>query len=68
MLETRPAVDRCDRRIDLRPTAIQRYERPSVEEMVVFGPEDLATKRIEKNASTWYALEVLVQNEVTTFR
>ena len=36
--------------------------------MVVFWPEDFATKRIEKNASTGYALEVLVKNEVATFR
>ena len=68
MLEARSAVDRCDGRIDLRPTAIKRNERPSVEEMVVLWAEDFATKRIEKNASTRYALEVLVQNEVATFR
>ena len=68
MLEPRSTVNRCDGRIDLRPTAIQRNERPSVEEMVVFWAEDFATKRIEKNASTWYALEVLMEDEVTAFR
>lgn len=36
--------------------------------MVVFWPEDFATKRIEKNPSTWYALEVFVKNEVAPFR
>ena len=68
MLEARSAVNRCDGRIDLRPAAIKRNERPSVEEMVVFWPEDFATKRIEKNTATGYALEVLVKNEVATFR
>ena len=68
MLEPRSTVNRCDGRIDLRPTAIQRNERSSVEEMVVFWAEDFATKRIEKNASTWYALEVLMEDEVTAFR
>ena len=68
MLEPRPTVDGCDRCIDLGPTAVQRNERPGVEEMVVFRPEDLATKRIKKHASAWYALEVLVQNEFATFR
>ena len=52
----------------MRPTAVQRNERPGVEEMVVFWPKHFAAKRIEENASTRQALQVLVQDEITAFR
>ena len=68
MLEPGAAVDRCDGRVDLRPTAVQRNERPGFEDVVVFWPKHFAAKRIEKNASTRKALQVPVQDEITAFR
>ena len=68
MLEPGAAVDRCDGRVDLRPTAVQRNERPGFGDVVVFWPKHFAAKRIEKNASTRKALQVPVQDEITAFR
>ena len=45
----------------------QRHERPGFEDVVVFWPKHFAAKRIEKNASTRKALEVLVQDEIAAF-
>ena len=59
MLETRPAVDRCDRRVDLRNCNPALRATQCRRDGGLRARRPCPPSRIEKNASTWYALEVL---------